>query len=331
MARVLYVGDPHARPDSLEEMGKLIHFVRDTAKKEGVEYICFLGDQFHNHSIIHLSVLAFWRSAFEGLKVYTGLPVIAMVGNHDMSGKFGDFNNAMMLYDKKHVAVIDQPRIAPWGVLLVPYQQDPDRFIQICRQYKNVSTVVCHQTFEGSRYENGFYAKDGIDPNLIPQKHVISGHIHTTQSFGKVFYPGSPRWLTVADANTQKGIWVVDHDEENGSYVAAMHPTDRVCRPIYALTDRPEEPVKLPEGNADIVVDVYGDQAHVRARSAELEKLGARVRQFPTLAVAPKVKESDGLAKSFQKFIGGYKPKHGTDQKRLLELAHKRISWMKNE
>lgn len=323
MAKVLYVGDPHAKPDCLDEMAKLVEFIWTVAEANVVDYIVFLGDQFHTHSIIHLSVLNFWRHAFERLS--KGPKVLALVGNHDISGKIGDYANAMMLYNPNHVKVINLP-IKIQGILFVPYQHSRDDFVEICRSGET-DTVVCHQTFDGSKYENGFPAKDGVDPNLIPQKWVISGHIHTPQTIGKIWYPGAPRWQTISDANVQRAIWVVDHDTGD------MKPfgTEKACRPIYALVDRPEEPVVLPDVEASIVVDVYGSSEHVKTRSAELEKLGVRVRPFPTLLKAPKVKESDGLPLSFTKFIFDYVPKHGTDKNKILELARKRISWMRNE
>jgi DNA repair exonuclease SbcCD nuclease subunit len=84
--KVLYVGDPHATPDSIEEMERLVTYIIDTAKSENeADKICFLGDQYHTHSIIHLSVLAFWQRAFRRIK-HHGLPVIALVGNHDKGG-----------------------------------------------------------------------------------------------------------------------------------------------------------------------------------------------------------------------------------------------------
>lgn len=325
MAKVLFIGDPHAKPDCLDEMERLITYIGNVASDQRVDFIVFLGDQFHTHSVIHLSVLAFWRNAFARLQGLYGCPAYALVGNHDISGKFGDTNNALMLFNPDVIRVVDGPKMAPWGALMVPYQHSKEKFVEICNQFPEVDTVICHQTFDGSKYENGFPAKDGVEPHLIPQKNVISGHIHTPQTIGKIWYPGAPRWQTVADANVQRAIWVVD--TETGQQTAFS--TDKVCIPIYLLVDRPEEPITLPTGHAEITVDVYGDAAHVKTRSAELEKLGVRVRPFPTRVAAPKVKESDGLPLSLKKFISQYKSKQGTPSAKLLALAQHRISWMK--
>lgn len=332
MHRVLYIGDPHARPDCLDEMQKLIEFIVKVAQTEDVMHVVFLGDQFHTHSVIHLSVLAFWQRAFSGVAAAIPGKVFALVGNHDMSGRQGDTNNALMLFDSKHVTVVDKPVVAPWGALMVPYYADHSEFVRVCNEYSKHKLLICHQTFDGSTYENGFYAKDGIDPNLIPQTWIISGHIHTPQKVAdhRIWYPGSPRWQTVSDANVDRAIWIVDHVEDDiiGSSTRALS-TAGVCRPIYALVDREDEPVQLPTGEADIIVDVFGSEAYVRGRAEELEAAGVRVRQFPTSTRVMKVKESDGLPTSFKKFIDQHQPKFGTPKEQLLKLAESRISWMK--
>lgn len=324
--KVLYVGDPHARPDCLDEMRKLVDFICDVAKRNEVDAIVLLGDQFHTHSVIHLSVLAFWRDALA--KLCASAPVVyALVGNHDMSGRNGDPNNAMMLFSELNLVIVDKP-MADMGLFLVPYVKEPADFIKIAQQYPNY-VLVCHQTFVGSVYENGYPAKDGIDPNLIPQKHVISGHIHTPQEVGKVWYPGSPRWQTISDANVSRAIWIVEHSKFGEMKTVGMYSTHKVCRPIELLSDRPDEPAVLPNYPAEVIVDVFGDPDHVRKRTAIFEKAGVRVRPFPTLQRAPKVKESDGLPLSFEKFIGQYQSKNGTARDRLLEIAKQRISWLK--
>jgi DNA repair exonuclease SbcCD nuclease subunit len=335
VSKVLYIGDPHIKQDCLEEGQRLVDYICKVAVEQHVHAIVLLGDQFHTHSVVHLSVLGFWRSAFKQMSELAygsgSSFVYALVGNHDMSGRKGDSNNAMMLYNPEHVRVIDHHFICPWGAVFVPYCADPEQFVADCRMYPDTKLLICHQTFDGSKYENGFYAKDGIDPNLVPQEWIISGHIHTPQKFGKVWYPGSPRWQTIADANTQRSIWVIDHVDGAVIQSQQAFPTEGVCRPIYSLVDRPEAPVEIPQGDAEVIVDVYGEPDFVRQRAEELEKVGVRVRQFPATTRVAKVKESEGLPVSFRKFIVQHKPKFGTPNDRLLELAEKRISWLRAE
>lgn len=324
--KVLYVGDPHIKPECLDEGKELIYFITKTVKKEGVDHVVFLGDLFHTHSIIHLSVLGFWKWAFEWLaEQLPDAEVWALVGNHDMSGKFGDYNHSLMLFHE-YANIVDEPRDAPWGALMLPYNPDPEDFVEHANDCKGDNKIlICHQTFLGSKYENGIYAKDGVDPNLLNFDEIISGHIHTPQKFGKVWYPGSPRWQTIADANVERAIWLTDHDKVYFSF-----PTSSVCKPIYSFIEREGcERIEIPSSNASIIVDVIGSEKYVKDRAEELESLGVKVRRFPVSSKVTRVKESDGLQVSFTKFIKEYKSKMGTTSDRIMQIAEGRISWLK--
>jgi DNA repair exonuclease SbcCD nuclease subunit len=325
--RVLYVGDPHATPDSIDEMERLVDYILQTAKKEKPDVICFLGDQYHTHSIIHLSVLAFWQRAFWRLKLDGCETIMALVGNHDKAGVKGQTENAMMVH--QNIMVVDKPRELA-GILFVPYVHDPAEFVQICQAHSSVKTVVCHQTFAGSYFENGFLTPDGVEPNLVPQEQVISGHVHSPQRVGKVWYPGAPRWRTVSDANTERAIWLVEHAEDGSVVGAKAFPTAGVCRPIYALTDVEDSPASIPEG-ASVVVDVHGTAEYVERRKRELEAghPGVRIRTFPAAEKVARVRESDGLPVALKKFLGEFTAKNGTPPDELWKLAAERISWLK--
>jgi hypothetical protein len=108
-----------------------------------------------------------------------GVNVMALVGNHDLTGSKSSTANSMMAHSAD-VVVIDKPTVYG-GVLFMPYMADTEEFVRICTRYATdnaLGTLVCHQTFDGSKYDTGFYAKDGIDPKRIPFNRVVSGHIH---------------------------------------------------------------------------------------------------------------------------------------------------------
>jgi hypothetical protein len=330
MHKVLYVGDPHAKPNELEEMEGLTNYICDVARTEGVQYICLLGDLFHTHSVIHSPVMAFWESAFRRMTAVAEVYVI--VGNHDMSGRDGDRSNALMLYSMPRLTIVDHPQLLPWGAVGVPYLADRDSMPVWTHGFKDlVQTVVCHQTFTGSKYENGFYAHDGVDPDLIPQNYIISGHIHSPQEIGKVWYPGAPRWQIVTDANTERHIWVVEHAADGTPTTKRGFSTAGVCKPIWLLEDSEDVPVNLQGRNGAIIIDVHGSEAYTKRRRVELEALGVRVRTFPNVERRAAVKESEGIPKAFLKYVQAFKPKHETPVERILDLARQRLGWFRGE
>ncbi len=335
MSKTLYIGDPHATVDSLKEMDKLIDFIEDVILAEQPNKVVFLGDQYHTHAVIHLGVMTFWTDAFNQLmtagigrdpEVLIDPPdIYAMVGNHDMSG-VSNVRDTSMSAHVSQIKVLKDARVID-GILYVPYQADNEKFVYICNKYPT-KTVVCHQSFAGAAFDNGFYDPHGIDPNLIVQEQIISGHIHKPQSFGKVWYPGAPRWRTVGDANTQRAIWLVEHDQDGRIVSKKAFDTSACCRSIHLLEDRPGVPAVIPTGNVNVIVDIYGPKDHVAVRKAELEGV-ARVRTFPDTEKVIKVKESDGIAVAFKTFIDNYKTKNGTPPDAIWGMAKERISWLK--
>ena len=329
----LIVGDPHATPDSLEECGHLIDLVINTAIQSSVDRVVFLGDLYHNHGIVHLSVQRFWQEQFDRM-ARSGLDVIALVGNHDRPGNEAATENALMLHD--HVAVIDVPRTID-GMLFLPFTSDREQFVKWCNA-SEAPIVFAHQEFWGGKYDNGtpitgeatggFYSPLAVNPNLIKQK-IISGHIHTPQRFGEVWYPGAPRWRTIHDANIFRSIYVVEFGGDALYRVVKEVPTNTVCRPIHVVVDQEGDAIPPLQEGANVTFDVHGTQAYVDRRKVELEAKGYKVRSFATTERQIKVKESDGLVVAFQKYVQVFKAKNGTTPEVLMQLAMERVSWLR--
>lgn len=323
--RMILVGDVHATADSLEECKKLIDFVSDKAKEEKADYIWFSGDQFHSHAIVHLEVMKFWRDAFVRLRS-EGFHVIGLVGNHDRPGSNEAVSHAMMPYEHL-ITVVDEPTLIEGKTLHLPYMASNDEFVAACNEYSHIPIVFCHQDFDGAQYENGFYSQNGVDSNLIPQRQVISGHIHMISEFDKVWYVGSPRWRTLSDANQDRAIWFVEIEDGQIAQRKAFSTTS-VCTPIYSLVDTPDAPAEIPEGKAKVSVDIRGPVDYVTKRAAELAGKGVRVRPLPDNNVI-RVKESDGIPTAFTKYAASFIPKNGTSKEALMGMAKERISWLK--
>lgn len=322
--KLLLVGDMHVTPDSLEECNKLIDFICQTFKDNKADGIVFMGDQFHTFSLMHLSVMKFWQNSFKKLKEvsWQGRGVIcALVGNHDRPGYENSGMHSMLLYSD--VTIVDDFYVLDDSIVCVGFQFNKNKFLDLCRQNVGSKVLLCHQTFDGSYFENGFYAKDGIEPELVPQQLVISGHIHAQQKFDKIWYVGSPRWLTASDANQSKGIWLVDID--NGELKSSeSFSTQDVCTPIWHFIDKEEKPV-LDIKKGKVFIDIHGSIDYVNSRKLYFEELGCRVRTFPIKNFTSNIKESDGIGNSFIKFIEEFVPKNGTSKERLLELSNQRI------
>lgn len=323
--KLLFVGDPHIETRSLADAKRLEELVFSTAKAHDVDFMVIAGDLYHTHGVIDAYVQEFWFNFFKRSPVKS----LVMKGNHDGPGEEGATATALLAHlCQAAVRVILEP-LEVEGLLFCPFTQSNEQFLSWC-QSSTARTVFCHQTFDGSKYENGMYAAGGIDPQKVPQKQIISGHIHTAQEFGKVWYPGSPRWRTASDANVDKHIWVLH--VENGVVVDRIPiDTSTHCSKIWSLDDSVEAPAVLPAA---------AEQADVRvvSRGTSKDWLQSRMDYFVPRGVKWRglllesgrraaVRESDGIPKAFNTWVSNFSPKNGTPKEVLDSMVKERLSW----
>jgi DNA repair exonuclease SbcCD nuclease subunit len=332
--RVLIVGDMHVVPEELEDCSKLASYIVRVADANDLHEIWFSGDQHHTHNVLRLEVLRWWKVVFKKLRAH-GLNVVCLVGNHDQASPGSDLHAMMAYEDTPGVLIVDKPTVR-LGVLLLPYYHEQEKFLDAVKNATAMNmrhdgwvppTLFCHQTFDGSTYENGFLASDGFDPNLVTQELVISGHIHTGQEFGKVWYVGAPRWRSLSDANVPRNLWLVEF--KDGHFVQRIpFDTGDVCRQIRHLEDTPAKPVQLPlDERHQWRIDVRGPVDWCQARKKELSAAGARVRTFPDqVSTEGRVRESEGIDKAFHGFLGAYQAKFGTPRETLAVMAKERLN-----
>lgn len=311
------VGDPHTVADEIPECERLMRGAIAFAGAVGAVRLVVLGDLHHNHSTVRVEVVAFWKRVIAWARA-AGLEVVFMVGNHDMSND----RSCHILIAYPEAVVVDRPTVID-QVLYLPYVHVREDFVAMC-QANPTRTVVCHQLFDGSTYENGFYCgEEGVDAALIPQDLVISGHIHKPQVLGKVWYVGAPRWRIASDANEERRIYALTLDVGGAMVGAQEHDTAPYCRRIVHMQDTPDSPAAPPAPGplVDVRVDVTGPTDYVRARAADLEAMGCRVKTVRTDAVRVEVRESDGLPRAWDRFAGAYVPTRGTPMVRVRALA----------
>ncbi len=348
----LLVGDVHAVPEELAECERLADFIFETVEREKPKHVVFLGDQYNNHASVHVRVQEFWLRFFRRLtrgenhaRQWLGergggsyLPhVIAIKGNHDIDPTHGVTAHALMAHEDQ-VTVIDKPQVIN-GILFLPYTYDAEEFYgwvngtEPWRQeppLKDARGVICHQSFNGAMYENGFYSEDGFDLGRVPQPWVISGHIHRGQYVNgvKLWYPGAPRWRSISDANTDRGIFLVDYDHGtfDAPYAITRFDTGPHCRQMFRHTVTPASPEVPPVDSKDLcIVDVHGPADFCREQEMKLRAAGARPRLHIENTTAIFIRESEGIGKSFAKFLDAFAPKFGTDKAVLARLAQERL------
>lgn len=320
----LLIGDPHAVLDEIEDCRALIQGIVDTIRREGPDYVVFLGDQCHNFALLHIEVVAFWRETFKDLRrQFPEVKFIAMVGNHDLPGDGASSNHSMLVCEDL-VTVIDYPQMIG-GVLLLPYFADGQRFRDAVIGHPTAKTVICHQTLVGSHYENGFIAHDGISLERLEDKHFISGHIHTPQRYDNVTYIGAPRWRGLMDANVERALVLFEIEPNGPPRATKLFKTDQWCRKLLHVVDTQEKPLEASlNPRWKYIVDLHGDAAYIEARRGLYA--GQRLRTFRTQVEEVKpVRESMGISAAIQVFINTYQSKFGTETAILKKMAAERL------
>jgi hypothetical protein len=320
--RLLFIGDPHGRKEDLADLRQLFEYCSKISRDTGAIPV-FLGDLKHHHGIVYAEVMDFYSRWFRKTDNWYAKPIVVK-GNHDMV--LGTQIHTLTPYMDYVDLVADEPMVRN-GVVFVPYMEDLDALVKTCGLYSECGTLVFHATVDGALYENGFPARDGVDPRLFPQKHIVSGHIHRPGFIGKVHYVGAPRWLGVSDANTDRAIWVMDFDEKGNLLKRESYSTNGICRQIFHFSDtesNPLDPASLNTKSYNIV-DIHGRGDWVESRSRIFEQMGCRIRSFKEQQVIGNVRESDGIDAAFVKFCAQFKPEYGTPIEILKEIVENRL------
>jgi DNA repair exonuclease SbcCD nuclease subunit len=329
--RLLLVGDTHVTVDELEDAQKLLDGVLSVVQDRNVDKVVFLGDQHHNHAVVRVEVTDFW---LRNLRRFT-VPAILLVGNHDRPNDMSSTAHALQPYTYlENVTVVNEPTVID-ECAYIPYIHSKEEFQKAAFDLSDKARfLICHQTFDGSKYENGFYAPDGADPAMIGSyTAVFAGHIHTYQTISSplttVHYVGSPRWRTVSDANVSKDLWIFD----TKTGLTELIGTHAWCSPIGKSAVSLETDLEsLPfasDPNARQHLDAI-------AKSEQMEDLIQKIRQrFPRAKIRPlpidkktvaSVKESDGVFNALRRFVESSKPPFGTDPQFLQELIARRLN-----
>lgn len=251
--KILAVGDPHVEESNFDDSVRLFNFVTETAHKEKVDQIHFLGDMYHDHGISKAVVQELIHQQLAQLRQLA--PVFLTNGNHDSTS---DMQHSCITVHSSldNVTAVLKPTMATAFLGVLPYYKHSADFLAAVDSLKDsnpdLKVVFCHQDWQGAEYENGFFAPGGTNPKEIEARGLLaySGHIHKGSKLGQaVRLIGAPRWLTKSDADQSRGIWILDFDAsgqlKNEKYIAS-DPFCAVSRTLDLKTGFTQLPTFKP-------------------------------------------------------------------------------------
>jgi len=195
-------GDPHGKLSQISTFKEYLKCLRKLEEQKDVDTVVILGDLFDTHAIIRSEILNLWIDYFNQITK----PYILLVGNHDETAPGSRIHALTAFQRNPNITIIDKPTEIN-DILFLPYYDKISEF-NAAVDASSAQYVICHQTIDGAKYDNGFYAPDGAPIQLLNKfKLVISGHIHTGQKIANVWYPGTPYSMNFNDAGADKGLW----------------------------------------------------------------------------------------------------------------------------
>ena len=304
MRKILFVGDPHVQPSNLADSEKLMECVESICKEDpSIDEVCILGDLFHTKELIRGNVMIFWERWLRRLALT--VHVKALVGNHDQFALGNEKDHSLKSFCSiENVKIIEEPTLEK-KIGYVPYIHDNACFVTKANSLSanGAKTIICHATFVGNKYENGFYAEGGVDPSLMESRLLISGHIHVRGRFSNVINPGTPMWHTASDANQQKGLTLMSISDDGEVVSEQFFDTSTVVTPIRSIVVKEGE--EVPEiGSGKVFVVLEGSSAWIKEKAKEI-KGKANIRGKPTDTKTRK--EVKGNFLSFKDYFDSFK------------------------
>lgn len=280
--KIALIGDPHAKLNSFDDIAKINDYVVSLKKQSKIDSAIILGDLFDTHSVMRIEVWNFWQQQINNFSQYFNSNELVIVsGNHDKPGSYEreSLSAVATLDSTKATILYDSPTLWNDDFNIVPYYSKEEDFIDACELFKNAKYLICHQTFDGAKYDNGMFAPGGFDPNKVPQSKIISGHIHSTMEFGKVFYPGTARWESASDANKEKGIYVLDTNTDTYEF----YPTNHIVTPMYSIEIKEDDETPELLENAKYAIHLIGTSKWISKTKSKYKNMKVKTTYTDSL------------------------------------------------
>lgn len=178
--------------------------------------------------------------------------IFSLVGNHSLVNERSLDAHALGFLPGDYWNLIERNGGYLWfnhRLYAIPYQPDPEKFYSIIQKFPKNSIVFAHQGNVGG--DTGDYIQDrsAVDPKLLTEWRVFSGHYHQHYENKNWVSIGNPYTLNYGEAkDPEKGFLIVYDD---GSYERVLTKQRR-----HIVLERHYEEVEgnLPKCSPDDLV-----------------------------------------------------------------------------
>lgn len=217
------IGDPHFKLKYTSEGIEFSKKVLIEADHRNPDFIVILGDTLDTHEVVNIQPHNIACSMIDGLRKIA--PVYLIIGNHDL------INHKQYLTDQHifnplkqwdNVTVVDKPiveNIKGEVFTFCPYVENGKFGYALEQTYSQEHfwdeslCIFAHQEFKGCKM-GAKISEDG-DEWEVTYPMVVSGHIHSYQVLGNIYYPGSAIQHAFGESHNKR-VWLIDF----GKYVS---------------------------------------------------------------------------------------------------------------
>jgi DNA repair exonuclease SbcCD nuclease subunit len=201
-----------------------IPYIEKHAEPGDAIMVC--GDIFDNRNSINLKVAVTVTQIVERMSKLVDR-VYILVGNHDMWAMSDtEINACVFLKYIPGVTLIMEPTEVVLGgktALMLPWIDKHDLEKQYLKKYDGKDYLFCHSDLQGCRTQVN--PTRPINRSLASIEdfkgygRVYSGHIHINQQIANFTFVGSPYHLDRNDRGNRKGMYVIDTEAGNDTFV----------------------------------------------------------------------------------------------------------------
>ena len=180
--------------------------------KEG-DALFVLGDVFESRQYINILVLNVALEIFK--RINKILPIIMIVGNHDVFMKQSNEINSLEIFRTlDNVKIITETEFIKFNnstAVFMPWKDHVKYEYEDLKKMPNADYLFCHTELHGFKYNKYIKSDNGMKIDEFAKfKKIYSGHIHFSQKQKNIRMVGSPLELTRGDIKNTKSIWLID-------------------------------------------------------------------------------------------------------------------------
>ncbi len=227
MSKIVFTADIHfGVPGKLNDILFACNTIRDYCIKSKIDTIIVLGDLFHDRRSLGVDILAAACKFFEST-LEVGQQWITFPGNHDMFLRHSWDINSLIPFERlitviNNVSILQLDDKRFWVLPFIQFEKSYMKVIQkMLQKVEKGDKLLTHIGVRGATLNTCFLLKDWSHVTFddSPFERIYTGHFHSRQQIGNVYYPGSPIPFKFDEGDVSHGFIVYDTDTNDHKFV----------------------------------------------------------------------------------------------------------------